>query len=89
MSGYEIVSAAWHSNNLGAGLSGGATAKCPTGKKVLGGGVQSSNSGRNLLVVSSYPDGATQSWVGESRNISTLSIGVADVVVFAICANVQ
>jgi hypothetical protein len=89
VSGYEIVSATMHSSNLGGALSLSTRATCPSGKRVLAGGVQTSNTGKNLVVIASYPEAATQSWFGEARNLTSLSIGAADIFVYAICANVQ
>lgn len=89
ISGYEIVNATGHSSNLASGVTLSARAQCPAGKRVLSGGVRSINSFNFLTVTSSYPDAATQSWFGEVRNSAFSSAGVADIVVYAICANVQ
>ena len=89
MSGYEIVQAASvHVLNIAVGQVLGARAVCPNGKRVLAGGAQTVNANRVLTVTSSYPD-TNQSWFGEARNSSLSSNGAADVIVFAICANVQ
>jgi hypothetical protein len=89
VSGYEMASGIARSANLGGGLALSARAVCPPGKRVLGGGVQTANTGRNLVVIASYPDAAAQAWFGEARNLTNLSIGAADLLVYAICANVQ
>jgi hypothetical protein len=89
VSGYEIVTATTHSNNLGSGLVISAQARCPSGKKVIAGGGRSVNSLLYLTLTSSYPDPATQSWIAETRNSGMFSGGASDVTAYAICANVQ
>jgi hypothetical protein len=90
VSGYEIATATEHSSNLASGAFLSARAQCPAGKRILAGGVQSINIPlRYLTVSSSYPDPATQSWFGEVRNSGFFSGGSSDIVVYAICANIQ
>lgn len=89
VSGYEIVNATTHSANLASSVTISARAQCPSGKRVLAGGVQSINGFNYLTVTSSYPDAATQSWFGEVRNSGFVSAGSSDVIVYAICGNVQ
>jgi hypothetical protein len=63
VSGYQIVTAAASSANLGSGKVLNATAQCPSGAQVLGGGIQQSASLATLM--SSYPD-TNQSWFAET-----------------------
>jgi len=89
VSGYEVVTATARSANLGNAELLSARATCPTGKRPLGGGVQSVNALHYPTVDSSYPDPVTPGWVGEIRNGAFASSGATDIVVYAICANVQ
>jgi len=89
VSGYEIVTASGHSNNLGIGEMLSARALCPTGKRPLSGGVQSVNPQRYPTIGSSYPDPTLPMWVGEIRNTTAAAVGSTDIVVYAICARVQ
>jgi hypothetical protein len=89
VSGYEVVTASAHAANLASGDILTARATCAAGKRPLGGGAQSVNAFHYLTVSSSYPDPASASWVGEARNSSFNSAGASDIVVYAICANVQ
>ena len=86
VSGYQIVTAAASSANLGSGKVLNAKAQCPSGAQVLGGGIQQSASLATLM--SSYPD-TNQSWFAETRNNQSFSIGAVAVTVYAICAVVN
>jgi hypothetical protein len=67
-----------------------ASAVCPAGKSVVGGGTKALNYARYLTMVASHPDPVTQSWFAELRNINGWSVGFGnELVVYAICANVQ
>jgi hypothetical protein len=83
MSGYQIVTAVASSANLGSGIKLNAKAQCPSGTRVLGGGIQQTALLTTLL--SSYPD-TNQSWFAEIRNNQTVLIGAASITVYAICA---
>jgi hypothetical protein len=64
-----------------------ATAVCPAGTHVVGGGVlQTTVMTLSATVSSSYPD-TNQSWYAELRNMSGISMGQITITVYAICAN--
>lgn len=75
ISGYEIVHV---TVNIPAGSSGSATAQCPAGKKVLGGGTDGGG-------FTSFPIGDNRWFAGGSTGI----FGGIGLDVFAICANVS
>jgi hypothetical protein len=77
-SGYQIVTA--DAPVVGFGNTA-TTAVCPTGKKVLGGGVWTNHS----LVARSAPDGST-AWAGA---VNDPFIDGETITVYAICANVN
>src|SRR5262249_22618390 len=89
VSGYEIVAASAHSANLASAAMLTARPTCPSGKRALGGGGQSADTFSYMTVTSSYPDPASPGWVGEIRNSSPNSGGATDIIVSAICAQVQ
>jgi hypothetical protein len=62
-------------------------AACPTGKRIVSGGFNLVSAlSRALTVLTSYPDVATQSWVVELKNHTSMNLGTIDVTVYATCA---
>lgn len=88
MSGYQIITAT-NTGQLAAGKFMNATAVCPAGTHVLGGGgLPQTPLPSNLVLVSvvwSYPD-TNQSWYTEIRNNSSVSLASATIVAYAVCA---
>ena len=84
VSGYEVVSAV--STNNGSTMT--QTATCPTGKKVLGGGANTTNS--NLHIVGSAPSGTLNqtAWTATADRIAQVGGSQYTLTVYAICANV-
>ncbi len=84
MSGYELVTETVTSN----GLNLTDTAVCPTGKKVLGGGVSVSSS--NLSILESVPSGTLNetAWTGSAVRIVQVGGVQHTLTVYAICATV-
>lgn len=78
VSGYEIVN---DSFDVGGFSTGAGDVVCPSGKKVLGGGVFASSS----HVVRTAPNGFGTGWMGVVGNPF---VGAERVTVYAICANV-
>ena len=72
------------------GFSFSATASCPNGTQVLGGGVvQTPPSGNTAAtVVASYPD-TDHSWFGSLKNANAFALGTVTLTVYAICATVN
>ena len=67
-------------------------AACPTGKRVISGGfylgtatTPADTLPRLLTVLQSYPEAATQSWVVELKNHTSMNLGVVAVTVHAVC----
>lgn len=78
VSGYEIVN---DSFDVGGFSTGAGDVVCPSGKKVLGGGVFASSS----HVIRTAPNGFGTGWMGVVGNPF---VGAERVTVYAICANV-
>ena len=95
MSGWQIVTfTRTYSGSSGVTSSADGEARCPTGKRVIGGGVDSNCSG--AYVTQSWPrdlPGAftTSGWWGHVLKRSDAGCGVnpATLTVYAICANVN
>jgi hypothetical protein len=79
VSGYEIVEASWA---LDPGTANQWQVSCPSGKKVLGGGVSASVS--SAVVFGSRPIGDT-AWMGEVYNPTH----AGTMTVYAVCGFVQ
>jgi hypothetical protein len=61
-------------------------AACPAGKRIVSGGFNlASTLARALTVLTSYPEAATQSWVVELKNHTSMNLGFVDVTVYATC----
>ena len=84
VSGYEVVSAV--ATNNGSTMT--QTATCPTGKKVLGGGANTTNN--NLHIVGSAPSGTLNqtAWTATADRIAQVGGSQYTLTVYAICANV-
>jgi hypothetical protein len=84
---FEIVPTPANVNAVGPNGLHGGSARCPAGKRVVSGGFNlASDWARYLTVISNYPDAATESWVVQFRNNTSLTIGVpVNVTVFAVC----
>jgi hypothetical protein len=81
VSGYSSVVGA--GTNLGAGAFGGAVASCPTGKKALGGGF---NTSKGVFVSYNGLDSSHTAWIAQGQN----SIAVAGwIQAFVICGTVS
>lgn len=89
ISGYQVVTATRSVTAvpLMGLLSNRAT--CPTGKRLLGGGLMTQFGARLLTLNASYPETVTQSWYVELRNAESGPTGSAELTVFAICATVR
>lgn len=65
-----------------------AKSPCAADKRVVSGGYSLAGAlPRSLTVLTSYPEvgGATESWVVEFRNNTSMNLGVVNVTVFATC----
>jgi hypothetical protein len=63
------------------------TVTCPTGKKVMGGGVEVSGAGRNRVTVVENKPSGDNAWEGEA--FEAVATGLTwKLVIHAICANV-
>ena len=84
ISGLERVVAGAGNKIYARGAVIGATATCPTGKKLVGGGAATNNV--NIVIMQSYPDLGGNSWqvIAEST-----SRQLASVAAYALCAYVQ
>jgi hypothetical protein len=85
MSGYEVVQ-----GNLGAGSASGfnvadSTASCPAGKRVVGGGLDSTGNNADIYLVRSQPSLSGTDWSVRTAKPSTSAYSIA---AFAICVNV-
>jgi hypothetical protein len=86
VSGHEIV-VTTVSQTLAKNAQVTIGSNCPAGKSVVGGGFEVSNT--NFLVLSSVPETAPQQrWAVTARNIGS-NAQTGNIVVRAICANVQ
>ena len=83
-SGWEKVSSSITPDTTGFAKT--TVAVCPSGKKVLGGGVRSLGGG-SRKVIGSFPTGSGNGWIGEvAKSVSSDSLGLA---VYAICADMN
>jgi hypothetical protein len=63
-----------------------AKVQCPAGKRVIAGGFNLRDPwARQLTLLTSFPDPATESWVVELVNKTTLNLGQVPVVMHATC----
>ena len=69
-------------------LSGEATATCPTGSTVVGGGASTKFEGTEYKgsVASSYPSGTSQSWIATALVTATGASGDLGVTAYVLCA---
>jgi hypothetical protein len=67
-----------------------ATATCPSGTQVLGGGVVQAppNATPAATVIASYPD-TDHSWFGSIKNANGFALGTVTLTVYAVCATVN
>jgi hypothetical protein len=85
VSSYQIITAT-STGALPAGQFKNATAVCPAGTHVLGGGgVVQAPLASSLTLVSSYP-ASDQIWFAEFRNNSSFSYATVTIAVYAVCA---
>ena len=61
-----------------------ATATCPSGKVVIGGGVKINNNESELAIQASYPS-APDAWTGVAREVA-FELGSWSITTYAICA---
>jgi hypothetical protein len=89
VSGYQKVTA-MNTVAMSAGTVLSATAVCPNGTLVLGGGVmqQTPNATPSASLMASYPD-TDHSWLGVFKNSNGFQIGNVTITVYAICATVN
>lgn len=86
ISGYEVVGLASPTSNGYKNLS--ASAKCPDGKKMLGGGGYVSPSGEPAAIYASWPDTGRNQWTVSARQYAADTQTYWGLYVFAICAKV-